>query len=308
MPASMFGGFGQNGHGKHDSMKTGFISDQQFWKDEHDSPLLSRNGNFVNYEKHEELCDRARGWLDKLNATDIEVDFSRLQKQPVREALVRIFQRDADRTWVPKDEPELQKRTAVRQQIHVDNLKMTSYVIDDYHQGLGYIAAFSSMFLSQPDTVRLCIALHKSPEHSKGYFQSEAEKFLSDSRVFMELVEKMDKPLHDHLVSKGVVPQMWAVKYFVGLCVHLLPFEAVFDYWELVFEHGHVFVFKFLYAFLQYFRDQIMAATSTSGLMTIMRVEDPHADWKFPQEIIKEGPDVWENIMDDAQDLVQFFV
>ena len=210
------------------------------------------------------------------------------RKEPVDPALVRIFQRDADRTWVPKDDPEVQKRTAVRQKVHCDNLKMTSYTLGDYHQGLGYIAAFASLFLSQADTVRLCIALHKSEAHSKGYFQSEAEKFLSDGRVFMELMKKLDKPLADHLESKGVVPQMWSVKYFIGLCVHLLPFEAVFDYWDNVFEHGHVFVYKFLAAFLAYFRDQLMAATATSGLMTIMRVEDPHADWKFPQEIIRE--------------------
>ena len=59
-----FGSGYTNGHGG--PRTTGFIADPQFWADEHDSPLLSRNGGFCSLEKSDELCDRASQWLDKL--------------------------------------------------------------------------------------------------------------------------------------------------------------------------------------------------------------------------------------------------
>ena len=156
-------GIQRNLSGQQPIRKEGFITDEQFWKDEYDSPLLARNLDYVSLENADELCARAREWLTKLKdsgrcneAFSMNIDFSRLEREPVEEKFCRIFDRDADRTWVPKDDESTDRRSKIRRDVHCNNLKMMSYVIKDYHQGLGYLCAFASLFLGQEDTVRLC--------------------------------------------------------------------------------------------------------------------------------------------------------
>ena len=42
-----------------------------------------------------------------------------------------------------------------------------------------------------------------------------------------------------------VVPEAYASKWFIGLCVHVLPFEALLAYVEAFLEEGFPFLFKF---------------------------------------------------------------
>ena len=226
------------------------------------------------------------------------VDFSRLEREeiPDRENLERIYERDADRTWVEKEDPEKEKRSVVRRKVMVDNMKMCAYTVGQYHQGLGFIGAFASLFLGQIDTVRLCLALHSSTDFCNGYFRNSAEKFLSDARVFFDILRSRDPILAKHLDDNGVgygCIQGWLVKPFVGLCIHLLTFEALLGnddddfpgYWELVFTNNIQFAYKFVLSFCSElnFRKELLAAKNTSELMTILRVEDEGKVWIFPK-------------------------
>jgi hypothetical protein len=232
------------------------------------------------------MIARAMTWLDLLDIRD-EIDLEALRLKDVSGEHMRIFRRDAERTFVPKDDLEIERRTKARQDAHVENLKLIVAEVQDYHQGLGYVAAFLSLFLQTKEVVHVALALHRNPKYSAGYFKGAPQAFVADAKVFYKILEKKNPSLHGHLLSKGVLPEMFASKWFVGLCLHVLPFESLFEFYENFLTHGCEYIFKFAIRYMQEFEAKLMECKSTSQLMTILRAEDDRADWKLPQELLE---------------------
>lgn len=247
----------------------------------------NRNYKFVSLENSEVMIGRVRAWLDIVDSKE-EVDLAKLREEKVSEEHMRIFQRDADRTFVPKDDPQVDKRTKVRQDAHVENLRQIVGEVKDYHQGLGYVAAFLSLFLGSEDVVKLALILHRSPKYSAGYFMGAPQAFVADAKVLYKILQKKNPGLHQHLISKGVLPEMFASKWFVGLCLHVLPFECLLEFYENFLTHGAEYIFKFAIQYMSEFESVLMEAKSTSSIMTILRAEDEKADWKLPHELYEK--------------------
>jgi hypothetical protein len=240
-----------------------------------------RNYKFITSGNHDELAQRMKGWMDLFDKQE-DIDFEKLRGTVVSEEHLRIFRRDAERTYVPKDDKEVEKRTKERQDMHVENLRLVVAEVGDYHQGLGYIAAFLGLFSESDDVVRIALALHRNEKYSAGYFMGAPQRFLADAKTFYIILEKTKPELLNHLKSKGVLPEMFASKWFVGLCLHVLPYSALFEFYENYLTHGGEYLFKFAMEYMNTFESQLMECTSTSELMTILRAEDDRADWKLP--------------------------
>ena len=274
-----------------------------FWEDEHDAPILERNFKFVTSENVDALTARMVGWVDSLASETGEWDIEKLRSIEVSEENMRIFRRDAERTFVPKDDPVIEVRTKRRQDIHVENLRLIVAEVKDYHQGLGYIVAFLSLFLETDHVVKIALALSRSKKHSAGYFMGAPQRFVADAKVFYKILEKRNPSLHGHLCSKGVIPEMFAVKYFVGLGLHVLPFSALFEFYEHYLTHGNEYLFKFAVKYLETFESELMNAKSTSAIMTILRAEDERADWKLPPVLLERHleEDIFSEIVNSAE-------
>merc|ERR1712232_54984 len=98
----------------------------------------------------EGLQARARAWLDLL-PVDVQVNSADSVKC-TDEAALRIFQRDADRTF----------DVIWRRNDFIDALKLCWITCQDYQQGFGYIIAFLFMLMDKVSCVRISLALHKS--------------------------------------------------------------------------------------------------------------------------------------------------
>lgn len=281
------------------------IRSEEFWEDENGAPILERNFKFVTHENAGDITARVRGWMDLLHIDDSTFDFEKLRKADVSEENMRIFRRDAERTYVPKDEEDVQKRTKDRQDKHVDNLRLIVAEVQDYHQGLGYIAAFLGLFLETEDVVKIALTLHRDSKYSAGYFMGAPQRFVADAKVFYKILEKHRPALHKHLLSKGVLPEMFVVKYFVGLCLHVLPFAALFQFYEHYFTQGNEYLYKFALKYLETFESELMEAKTTANIMTILRAEDERADWKLPHELLERhhNEDIFSEIVNTADSI-----
>jgi hypothetical protein len=279
------------------------IRSESFWEDEHDAPLLARNFKFVSFENQDETSVRVGGWKDLLEIKEQDFDLEELKNRKVSEEHLRIFRRDAERTYVPKDDPDVERRTKARQDTHVENLRLIVAEIGDYHQGLGYIAAFLGLFMETDELVRVALELHRNKKYSAGYFMGAPQRFAADAKVFYKILEKKRPDLHKHLLSKGVLPEMFVVKYFVGLCLHVLPYSALFEFYEHYFVQGSEYLFKFAIKYLETFEAELMACKSTSDIMTILRAEDDRADWKLPHEMLErhQKEDIFSEIVNGAE-------
>lgn len=245
----------------------------------------SRNYKFVTAENQGESSERVKGWMDLFDKKE-EIDFQELMDTKVSEEHLRIFRRDAERTYVPKDDEVVEVRTKERQDIHVENLRLIVAEVGDYHQGLGYIAAFLGLFLDTPEVVTIALTLHRERRYCKGYFMGAPQRFVADARTFYILLDQHKPELFKHLNSKGVLPEMFVSKWFIGLCLHVLPFSVLFEFYEHFFTHGAEYLFKFALEYVSTFESQLMACNNTSELMTILRAEDERADWKLPPMLI----------------------
>ncbi len=90
-----------------------------------------------------------------------------------------------------------------------------------------YMVAFLGMFLDTPILAGLVIRLGQSPLHSLGYFKAVPERFVADARAMFSALEVHMPAMATHVKSKGIVPEMFATKWFVGLGLHVLPFEVL---------------------------------------------------------------------------------
>ena len=243
-----------------------------------------------------------QGWLEILEVDESAFDWEELKMGVVSEENLRVFRRDAERTYVPKDDAEIERRTKERQDKHVDTLSLIVGEVQDYHQGLGYIVAFLGLFLESKEVAKIALTLHRDAKYSAGYFMGAPQNFVADAKVFYKILEKKNPRIHEHLSSKGVLPEMFVVKWFVGLCLHVLPFSALFDFYENYFTHGSEYLFKFALKYIETFESELMAAHTTHSQMTILRAEDEKADWKLPQELVErhERENIFETIVNEA--------
>ena len=273
-----------------------------FWADENDSPLLARNFKFITHDNVDTLTDRVKSWIDLCDASNVKLQSP---SSCTSEEFLRIFLRDAERTYVPKHDKNAQERTKQRHDKHVEILRIAVAEIKDYHQGLGYIAAFLGLFLQTEDAAKLLLALHRNEKYSKGYFSATPQRFVADGKVLNRILLQHLPKLHAHLASKGVLPEMFATKWFVGLGLHVLPFEALFAFYEAFLTHGRQFIFKFGISYFRTFEAELLACKDTSTLMTILRAEDPKCDWKPTHDMIErqEKEDLFGQIVRDAMDI-----
>jgi Rab-GTPase-TBC domain len=269
-----------------------------FLEDEHSSPLLARNFHFVKEETLSQIIQRVESWKDLIsNYHDIELlDHNQCNE----EQFLRIFRKDAERTYVLKEhDKDANDRTLLRHTSHIKILQFAVAEIKDYHQGMGYIAAFLGLFLSEEDAAKIIIALHRSSEkYCNGYFAAVPTRFVSDARVVFEILRIEDPEMLKLLQSKGIFPEMFMSKWFIGLCLHVLPYEILFDFYEAFFQDGFEFLVKFALVYFHRFKELIMKCKSTSQLMTILRAEDENSDWKLPKSI---KPEDFKGIVEEAK-------
>ncbi|GIX61826.1 GTPase-activating protein, putative [Babesia caballi] len=173
----------------------------------------------------------------------------------------RIFRLDAERTFIAEENREVLCR----------NLNRVFSHVGDYHQGEGFVIAFLSLFLSSDDVVRLVVHLHK--HQLRGYFSCMPEAYVRDARVLMKLLEERNEKLHNH-VEGLLVPETFCSKWFIGMNVHVLPFEHVVTYIGRVMTRGETYIFSFGLAFLLFHADAILGCSDVSRILQLLRLDE----------------------------------
>ena len=72
-----------------------------------------------------------------------------------------------------------------------------------------------------------------------------------------------------------LVPEAYASKWLIGLCVHVLPFDALLRFVEAFLEEGFVFLFKFALALVGALEPQLLACkpTDVNRLLELLRLD-----------------------------------
>lgn len=236
------------------------IETVSFWKEESESPLLNRNAGFLNLESAHEIVHRVTRFPDIVwNHIGKEVHVE-LQHDCDDEATLRIFRLDAERTF----------NSSVHRTQMTEVLYTMWHEIGDYHQGLGFVVAFLLLFLPEQDVVNICSALHR--HYVPGYYKAASEAYVRDAKVYWKLLVKFFPHVAQNI--DGVVPpEAFCSKWFIGLCVHVLPFKALILFFEAFLEGGVEFLFKFGLSLIKSCEADLMATNQPSIILAILRLD-----------------------------------
>ncbi|CDJ29319.1 uncharacterized protein EMH_0021460 [Eimeria mitis] len=238
------------------------IASSEFWEKEKEAPLLNRNANFFRPESADELLQRAQRLLQLLDKKHGKDTIEQISLKPNcdDEAAKRIFKLDAERTF---------KSEECRQQL-VEVLSSLWPELLDYHQGLGFVVSFLLLVLPASDVLRLCVGLHRL--YLQGYFKAAPVAYVRDARVMQKLLDQRQPELGSHLKELACA-EAYASKWFVGLNVHVLTFEALFDFMEALIETGDVFLFQFALSLVDNCKDELLKAANAAEVLEILRLD-----------------------------------
>ncbi|CDR96550.1 TBC1 DOMAIN FAMILY MEMBER GTPASE-ACTIVATING PROTEIN, putative [Babesia bigemina] len=194
----------------------------------------------------------------------------------VSEENERIFRLDAERTFISEENRAVLCR----------NLTLVFRHVGDYHQGEGFVIAFLSLFLPAAEVVRLVVHLHEN--QLRGYFSCTPEAYVRDSRVLMRLLKGRNEELCKHLEGL-LVPETFCSKWFIGMNVHVLPFEYVVKYIDKVLSEGERYIFSFGLAFLLFHAETILGCNDVSKVLQLLRLDDAILPPENEREAIYSG-------------------
>ena len=191
-----------------------------FWDKEAGAPLLGRNAGFLTREVGvpEAWQARVAEWPALCGATEPAEPAS----GECDEAALRIFLRDAERTFC--DGAHRDAYQAMLKSVWPENR--------DYNQGLGYTCSLLMLLFDEPTVTRMLLQLTRSERYTPGYWLAAPDAYVRDAKVYGRLLEEREPEVHALLQTACLVPESYASKWFNGLCLHVLPYSALFPFIE----------------------------------------------------------------------------
>ena len=241
----------------------GLLAESDFFKREGGAPLLRRNNGYLKPDGLPEgLRERLDAWPSMCGVSRREaVDGTQCED----EAALRIFLRDAERTF--QDEGHRNRMMELLRAVWPEN--------KDYHQGLGYVTSLLMLFFDGETVVSMLLRLTRDDKYTPGYWKAAPEAYVRDAMVYQRLLEQRVPKAAALLQQACVVPEAYASKWFIGLCVHVLPFEALLSFVEAFLEEGFVYLFKFSVACVQAVEPRLLECkfTDVNIILELLRLD-----------------------------------
>ena len=256
------------------------LKNPQFIEDEKGAPLFLLDNGFIK-AAGDLAFERANGWYD-LVFPDGPAEEKELA--PVNEAdIPRIVIKDAERTFLkPENRLSLEKYLT---QMNVE--------FGDYSQGFGFVASFLYLFMDEKKAQQMLIKVNSDEKYIPGYWKETAIGFATDAYVFDHLLKKIRPGLSEHLAKSYILPEMYCQKWFTNLCVHVLPFENVFQICDNFFAEGYTFLFKFAISLMGHLEKDLMKTNDPGALLGVLRLDKKYLSEPLCYEqIIREAKDI----------------
>ncbi|KAF8817734.1 hypothetical protein IE077_000527 [Cardiosporidium cionae] len=218
--------------------------------------------------------------------------------------LERIFDKDAERTFL----------NPVFQKILVQTLKDCYSIVQDYHQGMGFVVSFLLLFLQPSEVLTLINHLHETA--CKGYFKAASVSYVRDARVCMKIFKEKFPHIHKRIEDCCVPAEAFCSKWFVGLNIHVLTLEAETLFLENLFQQKTpIYLFQFALSLIQSCEEDLMKAKNASEVLEILRLssnrypitksakcDEKNISGSFFTKIVEEAPS-FDISMEDVEAL-----
>lgn len=109
----------------------------------------------------------------------------------------------------------------------------------------------------------------------RGYWFAAPPAYVRDAMVYSRLVAEHFPEVSALLTQAGVAAEAYVSKWFVGLCLHVLPFRALFAFYSALLEEGAPYLFKFALSLIRHTSSALLACkpTEASSIFAILRLD-----------------------------------
>ncbi|CAF3659959.1 unnamed protein product [Rotaria socialis] len=220
-----------------------------FWKEEREAPILRLNYSFLPSTK---ILERIDDDIEETSTGSLNYE--------------RIIRHDAERTFVGP----AQQRTLM------EVLSCLQNEFGSYHQAMSYVAGFLLLTHSPSKVIETMRQLHRTV--LVGYWTAEPVAFAIDAYVFDYLLANHEPEIHEHLAKNYIFPETYAQKWFTTLCVGVLPFEALFLFFDThvtqsLIEASNIFLFQFALSLMKHIREGLLNSKKVADIYGYLRLD-----------------------------------
>jgi len=239
------------------------LKQDSFWEKEGGAPLLNKNRGFLKpNEDNKEIIERVQKWPSLMSLSE-EKKSKDFKNFTVIGEPDRIFIKDAERTFFNENN----RQTLIR------ILSYLKSIFKDYAQALSYLTSTLLLYLDEETVVEMLYKINFDEKYIPGYWKAEAVAFATDAYVFDNILSKFNPKVHSHLPPNGIFPDNYAQKWFCGLGIHVLPFDALLLFLENFLEKGNKFLFQFGLSFIDHVEEELLKTNKTNELFAILRMD-----------------------------------
>eukprot|EP00742_Colponemidia_sp_Colp-10_P015301 GILJ01017452.1.p1 GENE.GILJ01017452.1~~GILJ01017452.1.p1 ORF type:complete len:291 (+),score=57.16 GILJ01017452.1:143-1015(+) len=177
------------------------------------------------------------------------------------EETARVIIKDAERTFFA---PEHREKFA-------EFLHSMLQELNTYGQSMSYLAAICNLALTEKETA--AILRKTAKEVLQGHWAAEAVGFASNAWVFEHILSKQQPEVAAHFKKINFWPDTYLQKIMSGVCVHVLPFNLLFDYLDKFMAEGLSYTMRFCLGITEIYRSQLLATEEFDTLFNIMRLD-----------------------------------
>lgn len=228
-----------------------------FWKEEKEAPLLRLNRSFL--PSPEILAQIKEGDEQDEHLGNLDHE--------------RIIRLDAERTFLG-----VGQRTTL-----MNVLSFLQHEFDSYHQAMSYVAGFLLLTRSPMKVIETMRQLHRTV--LVGYWKEEPIAFATDAYVFDYLLADHLPDVHQHLSKNYILPETYVQKWFTTLCVGVLPFKALFLFFDTFLQRSasssppNVFLFQFALSLMKHIRERLLQTKSVAVIYQHLRLDSTLANF-----------------------------
>jgi hypothetical protein len=209
---------------------------------------MDRNNEYLTPEMAHQMTERTKNWKELIRGASNVKAFIVTDIGDTPSS--RIITHDAERTFLNKD----RRKSLVR------ILSCYENHFKDYHQGLSLTCGFLLLTMTEQEVADIISVLASHPKYIPEYWRAEAIAAARDAYVWEYLLQKHFPDIAAHLKRSTVLPETFCQKWFVALTINVLPFKALYLFFEHFLTQGYLYLFKFGLTLVSTFKEDILSS------------------------------------------------
>ncbi|KAK3272593.1 hypothetical protein CYMTET_19122 [Cymbomonas tetramitiformis] len=242
----------------------GFAHSAAFWEAEKATLIMElENGELSSGSAGIRVrTKQVLSWLSKVSREEGGTESSELKRLTPAE-LKRIIEMDCFRTFMDDGNRAIMRGVLEKATIPTNG---------EYHQAMARVYAFIMLVVDENNALELLSTMYRSPKYRlSNYWRNQAVGIAEDAHLLEDLLRSKNTALSEKLAELGCTVGSWAPKILAALGVGIVPFSALFQFFENFVIEGANFLLKFSLAMFEVLEPELNDCENVASALCLLR-------------------------------------